>query len=117
MTKRSYKLFAKDILNAIEKIEEFIDGMDFDQFEDDDKTSSAVLRKLEIIGEAVKHLPDHIKENYKGIPWKEMAGMRDKLIHWYFGVDYQLVWNVITEEIPQLKTQLKEVFDKIPADG
>jgi len=116
MTNRSCKLFAGDILNAIEKIEEFIDGMDFDQFEDDDKTSSAVLRKLEIIGEAVKQFPEQIKENYKGIPWKEMAGMRDKLIHWYFGVDYQLVWNVITEEIPQLKTQLKEIFDKIPTD-
>ena len=81
-TKRSYKLFAKDILHAIEKIEVFIDGMDFDQFEDDDKTFSAVLRKLEIIGEAVKQLPDQIKKNYRGIPWKEMAGMRDKLIHW-----------------------------------
>lgn len=114
MTKRSYKLFAKDILEAIDKIEVFIDGIDFEQFQADDKTSSAVLRKLEIIGEAVKHLPDKVKENYKGIPWKEMAGMRDKLIHWYFGVDYQLVWNVITEEIPQLKVQLKELYDKIP---
>jgi len=116
MSKRSYKLFAKDILEAIEKIEMFIDGMDFDQFQADDKTSSAVLRKLEIIGEAVKHLPDQVKKNYKGVPWKEMAGMRDKLIHWYFGVDYQLVWNVIAEEIPQLKAQLKDVYDKISPD-
>jgi uncharacterized protein with HEPN domain len=113
MTTRSYKLYAKDILDSIEKIEEFIDGIDFDGFHEDDKTSSAVIRKLEIIGEAVKQLPAQIKDNYKGIPWKEMAGMRDKLIHWYFGVDYELVWNVITEEIPRLKSKLKKIFNEI----
>lgn len=114
MTERSYKLFAQDILHAIEKIEIFIDGMDIDEFKNDDKTSSAVLRKLEIIGEAVKNLPGNIKDKYKGIPWKEMAGMRDKIIHWYFGVDYELVWSVINEEIPQLKDQLNEAFKDIP---
>lgn len=86
MTKRSLSLYTKDILESIEKIEEFIEGMDFDKFQSDDRTSSAVLRKLEIIGEAVKQLPDEIRDSYKKIPWKEMAGMRDKLIHWYFGV-------------------------------
>jgi uncharacterized protein with HEPN domain len=115
MTKRSLSLYTKDILDSIEKIEEFIEGMDFDKFQDDDKTSSAVIRKLEIIGEAVKQLPDEIRDSYKKIPWKEMAGMRDKLIHWYFGVDYEIVWNVIKEEIPQLKPILKEIADKITA--
>lgn len=114
MTERSYKLFADDILEAIDKIESFIDGMDFDQFQNDDKTASAVLRKLEIIGEAVKNLPDQFKKKYKKIPWREMAGMRDKLIHWYFGVDYKVVWNVIAKELPQLKDQLKKIFATIP---
>ena len=116
MTKRSLSLYTKDILESIEKIEEFIEGMDFDKFQSDDKTSSAVIRKLEIIGEAVKQLPDEIRDSYKKIPWKEMAGMRDKLIHWYFGVDYEIVWNVIKEEIPQLKPILKEIADKIEVD-
>jgi uncharacterized protein with HEPN domain len=115
MTKRSLHLYAKDILDSIEMIEEFIKGMDFDEFQSDDKTSSAVIRKLEIIGEAVKQLPDEIRSGYEKIPWKEIAGMRDKLIHWYFGVDYEIVWNVIKEEIPQLKPILKEIADKIAA--
>lgn len=65
--------------------------MDRDQFEQDDKTVSAVIRKLEIVGEAAKVIPEEIREKYSQIPWKEMAGMRDKLIHFYFGVDYGLV--------------------------
>ena len=89
--------------------------MDFAQFQGDNRTSSAVIRKLEVIGEAVKQLPEEIRNNYKEIPWKEMAAMRDKLIHWYFGVDYEIVWNVIKEEIPQLKPVLREIFDKIAA--
>ncbi|MCP5053704.1 MAG: DUF86 domain-containing protein [bacterium] len=113
MTKRNISLYTKDILDSINKIEEFVNGMDFDEFLNDDKTSSAVIRKLEIIGEAVKQLPDQIKKNNTEIPWKEMAGMRDKLIHWYFGVDYEVVWNVVTEELPQLKGLLNEIFDNI----
>ncbi|MBL8098018.1 MAG: DUF86 domain-containing protein, partial [Anaerolineales bacterium] len=78
----------KDILAAIESIESFIVGMNLDTFQIDDKTNSAVMRKLEIIGEAVKQIPDEMRQEYSQIPWKEMAGMRDKLIHFYFGVDY-----------------------------
>ena len=69
--------------------------MDFREFCADDKTSSAVIRKLEIIGEATKNIPDNIQKQYPNIPWREMAGMRDKLIHFYFGVDYKLVWTTI----------------------
>lgn len=73
---------------------------------EDDKTSSAVIRKLEIIGEAVKNIPDEIKKKNTEIPWKEMAGMRDKLIHVYFGVDYNLVWQTIKNRLPNIKKQL-----------
>jgi uncharacterized protein with HEPN domain len=113
MTKRNYEFYAKDIQESIYLIEQFIEGMDFNKFQVDDKTSSAVIRKLEIIGEAVKQLPDEIKEKYNEIPWKEMAGMRDKLIHWYFGVDLEVVWNVIREEIPRLKPLLRDAFDTL----
>ncbi len=99
---RNYALYLKDVLAAIESIERFIAGMDFEMFQADDKTASAVVRKLEIIGEAVKQIPDEVRQQHVRIPWKEMAGMRDRLIHFYFGVDYRLVWKAITERLPQV---------------
>lgn len=107
---REYSLYLKDILAAIESIEGFIAGMDLETFQDDDKTNSAVMRKLEIIGEAVKQVPDEIRQDYSQIPWKEMAGMRDKLIHFYFGVDYHLVWKAITERLPHVKQDIEQVL-------
>jgi uncharacterized protein with HEPN domain len=109
---RDYSLYLKDILAAIESIEGFIARMDLDTFQDDDKTNSAVMRKLEIIGEAVNQIPDEIRQEYAQIPWKEMAGMRDKLIHFYFGVDYHLVWKTITERLPQVKQDVEKVLRK-----
>ena len=107
---RDYNLYLKDILAAIESIEGFIAGMDLDDFEVDDKTNSAVMRKLEIIGEAVKQIPDEIRRDYSQIPWKEMAGMRDRLIHFYFGVDYHLVWKAITERLPHIKQDIEKIL-------
>ncbi len=88
--KRDYALFVQDILAAMDAIEQFVQGMDLQEFRQDDKTSSAVVRKLEIISEAVKHIPTPLRRKYPDIPWKEMAGMRDRLIHGYFGVDLDL---------------------------
>ncbi|NUM73744.1 DUF86 domain-containing protein [candidate division KSB1 bacterium] len=101
---RDAKLFLTDIMQAIDAIEGFVQGLDRDQFEQDDKTVSAVIRKLEIVGEAAKVIPEEIREKYSQIPWKEMAGMRDKLIHFYFGVDYGLVWQTIKNRIPKNQT-------------
>lgn len=106
---RDYKLYIKDILEAIESIEKFVKGMNFDKFIKDDKTSSAVVRKFEIIGEATKWVSNEIKQKYPQIPWKEMAGMRDRLIHLYFGVDYKLVWETIKKRIPTIKPLMKEI--------
>ena len=107
---RDYKLYLRDILKALESIEKFVEGMDFEEFQKDDKTSSAVVRKFEIIGEAAKRIPEHIKQEYQQVPWKEMAGMRDRLIHFYFGVDYNLVWITIKERIPQIKPLIKKIL-------
>ncbi|NTU73714.1 DUF86 domain-containing protein [Candidatus Roizmanbacteria bacterium] len=106
---RDYQLYLKDILAAIESIEAFVQGMDVGSFKADDKTVSAVIRKLEIIGEAAKGIPVEIRSKYSHIPWKEMAGMRDKLIHFYFCIDYDLIWATVKRRLPDLQLWIKEI--------
>lgn len=110
---RDPKLYLKDILEAIEAIEKFIEGIDFETFKNDDMRSSAVIRKFEIIGEAAKNFPESIKQKYTSIPWKDMAGMRDRLIHFYFGIKYDLVWNTIKDVIPQIKPLIKKILKEL----
>jgi uncharacterized protein with HEPN domain len=115
--KRDYSLYIKDILDCIERVEEFIGDMNFDEFLADDKTSSAVVRKLEIIGEATKNIPKSITQKYEEIPWKEMARMRDKIIHFYFGVDYKIVWNVIKERLPEIKPTILQILENMKKEA
>lgn len=110
---RDYKLYLKDILEAMEAIEKFVEKMDFEEFKRDDKTSSAVVKKFEIIGEATKRIPEEIKQKYPEIQWKEMAGMRDKLVHFYFGINYNLVWQTIKNRIPQVKLLIHKILDEL----
>ncbi len=111
--KRDYSLFLKDIISAIDSIQLFVGGITLNDLTNDDKTSSAVIRKFEIIGEATKHIPAELKEKHPDIPWKTMAGMRDRLIHAYFGIDYKLVWNIIRDELPQLKNKLQAIIKHV----
>lgn len=110
---RKISLYLKDILESIIAIEKFVEGMDFERFKNDDKTSSAVIRKFEIIGEASKHISEEIRQKYPDIPWKEMAAFRDKMIHFYFGIKTELVWNTIKMELPILKAKLEKVLRDI----
>ncbi len=107
---KKYQISIKDIRNAIVSIEKFVEGLTFEQFKNDDKTSSAVIRKFEIIGEATKYVHENIREIYPQIAWKEMAGMRDKLIHAYSEVDLNLVWMTIKQRLPQLKSAIEKIL-------
>ncbi len=108
---REFEDYLKDILDAMKKTQHFIDGLSYEEFSQDDKTVFAVIRALEIIGEATKNMPDDIRKENPGVPWKEMAGMRDILIHDYFGVDMETVWLTITEKIPKVKPLLQKILD------
>jgi uncharacterized protein with HEPN domain len=110
---RTYEDYLADIADALEKIEKFIQGMDFEAFAADDKTTFAVVRGLEIIGEATKMIPDSVRQAYPIVPWKSMAGMRDKLIHHYFGVDLNVVWETAVNDLPALKPQIQHVLDNL----
>ena len=107
---RNHSLYLTDILEALESIQSFVEGMGFEDFKQDNKTSSAVIRKLEVIGEAAKRVPESIKQKYPSVPWKEMAGMRDKLIHFYFGVNYELLWQTIKNRIPEIKPVISQIL-------
>ncbi|GAH86104.1 unnamed protein product [marine sediment metagenome] len=111
--KRDHKIFIQDVLSAIDSINLFIEGMSFELFRADDKTTSAVIRKFEIIGEAIKHIPNDIREQYPEIPWKDIVGMRDRLIHGYFGIDYKIVWDTINVDLKILKTNLQKVIENM----
>jgi len=95
--------YVEDVVEAMDDASRFVEGLEYDDFVKDKKTVYAVTRAVEIIGEAVKNIPDKVKKRYSKIPWRKMAGMRDKLIHEYFGVDLRRVWNVVKKDVPTLK--------------
>ncbi|MEK6926334.1 MAG: DUF86 domain-containing protein [Nanoarchaeota archaeon] len=107
--KRDITLFIDDILESIKDIEAFTVKISKDDFFKNKEKQSAVVRQIEIIGEAVKNIPDFFREKYSNIPWSKIAGMRDIIIHGYFRVDLDAVWKVIKKDLPTLKKQILQV--------
>ena len=107
MSKRPSELLIEDILESIEKIESYIENMSFENFQNDSKTVDAVVRNLEIIGEASNHLPEDFKERYSQIEWFKMVGLRHRIVHEYFGVDLNIIWTIIQKELTDLKKDIE----------
>ncbi len=112
MSERGDKEFLSDILESIRRIELYIERMDYGEFLKDIRTQDAVVRNLEIIGEATKRLSEDLRERNPGIPWKNMAKVRDRLIHAYFGINYDVVWQIATNEIPEIKPGIEKISKK-----
>jgi uncharacterized protein with HEPN domain len=106
MTERELDDFLQDILEAIGAIERFIAGVSFEEFAQNEEKIFAVEKAIEIIGEAVKNIPDSLRIQYPEIPWKSIAGMRDKLVHEYWGADVNILWRTVQQRLPELKAQI-----------
>lgn len=110
MSKREPTLYLQDILTSIFRIEDYTKNLSLKDFDNDWKTIDAVIRNLEILGEAAKNMPEEVIEKYPDIPWTYMVSMRNKVIHEYFGVDLGILWKTIKEDLPLLKQQIEEIL-------
>jgi len=109
---KEYEPYLRDVLDRIARVKRYIEGYDYESFCDDEKTSDEVIRNIEVIGEAIRHVPGDLRQKYPTIPWKSIAGMRDKLIHDYLGVDLEYVWNVAFIRIDELESDINRILQE-----
>ena len=109
MPKRDPDLLIADMLAAIRKIERYTEGLDQGQFQQDEKTVDAVVRNLEIVGEATRQLPADFVTRFPKVPWRQMAGLRNRVVHDYFGLDLEIIWQIVRYDLPSLRVQLEDL--------
>jgi uncharacterized protein with HEPN domain len=110
MSKRVDMDFLADCKEAIMRISAYTEDLSYEQFLEDKKTQDAVVRNLEVIGEAAKNVSEELKRKHPQIPWQDLAGVQDKLIHHYFGVNFDIVWNIVRQELPKVLSQLEGIL-------
>ena len=112
MNKKDPLIFLRHILDAIGDIRESMKNLSKKEFEENKDVKDATVRRIEVIGEAVKNLPNSLKKKYKDVSWKEIVGTRDKMIHHYFGVDFDIVWDIVKEDLPELKKEITRILEE-----
>lgn len=115
--KRVYTDYLQDIVDYAEKAMRFVRGVSFDDFGDNEEKVFAVVKMLEIIGEAARHLPKSVREKYTNIPWKQVTGMRDKMTHEYFSVDLEVVWRTVHDDLPPLRDTAKKILEDLAREN
>ena len=117
MSERADGDLLRDIREAVRRIQTYTHAMTYDRFLSDIKTQDAVVRNLEIMGEATKGLTTELREKYPNVPWRGMAGVRDRLIHHYFGVNLDIVWDIVTVELPTLGSEIEAILQQEHGSG
>ena len=112
MFRRPIDLLLSDICQAIDRIEQYIEKLSFEAFSKDQKSVDAVVRNLEIVGEAANHLPDEFKGKYSEIEWHKVVGLRHRIVHEYFGIDLEIIWQILHKDLPELKSKLMQIMDE-----
>jgi uncharacterized protein with HEPN domain len=105
-----------DILQYAEKAERFVEGLEYQALEKNEEKTLAVIRALEVIGEAARHIPESLRSRYSEVPWEDMTSMRNKLIHDYFGVDLKVVWRTLKEDLPPLRSAVSQILADLDAE-
>jgi len=113
MSKRGTLEFIYDVLESIKRIEEYTENITFKELMRNIIIQDAVVRNIEVIGEAIKNIPSSFKKKHKDIEWKKIAGMRDKIIHFYFGISWEVVWKTIKENLPLLKEKIEKIIKEL----
>jgi uncharacterized protein with HEPN domain len=109
---RRDKEYLSDVREAMHRVVAYVQGLTFEEFMNDAKTQDAVIRNLQVMGDAIKKLSSRLREAHPEIPWREIAGMRDKVVHEYFGINYDIVWTVVDQEVPMLLLQIDDIADQ-----
>ncbi len=115
-SRRLYSDYLNDILNYAEKAEQFVQGVNLREFQHNEEKLFAVVRALEVIGEAARQIPNSLREKYPEVPWKKIVGMRDKVIHEYLGVNDETVWRTVHEDLPILKVTIRKMLNDLADD-